>query len=464
MVKQAPTLGKVLVMVVFSLSCFGILTYLWQTFGGSVPIKAEGYRIEADFDEATTLADNADVRISGVKVGKVIGSELALDTNRSRVTMEIDAKYAPIPRNTRAILRQKTLLGETYIEISPGSRDGPSVPDGGRLAQTQIKPTVELDEILSSFEPETQAALLRFLDGTAGALDERGEDLSDSVGNLAPFSTDANDFVQLLDRQRGAVRSFVRDTGVVLGALGGRQGQLTGLVEAADTVLTTTARRNAELTETVRILPTTLRELRPTLSAIETVSGEAAPLVRDLRPAGRALAPTLRDALLLAPDLRELFGDLDRVTTSAKTALPATTKTVDSAHKLFKRLPPTLQEAAPVVDYLGRYKREVVATFGGVAGATQATAPGNGGKPIHYLRSTLPLSSEALIAASTRAGSNRHNPYFAPGAMDKLAGGLESIDCRNAGPAIEPAPPCKTQAPFDLAGERSQFPQLKRAR
>ena len=71
MQKQAPTVGRLLVMVGFALSCFGLLLFLWLAFGGPIPLKPKGYRFHASFGEATQLAKEADVRISGVSVGKV---------------------------------------------------------------------------------------------------------------------------------------------------------------------------------------------------------------------------------------------------------------------------------------------------------------------------------------------------------------------------------------------------------
>ena len=43
MQKQAPTLGRLLVMVVFALSCFGLLLFLWLSFGGTIPLGAQTY-------------------------------------------------------------------------------------------------------------------------------------------------------------------------------------------------------------------------------------------------------------------------------------------------------------------------------------------------------------------------------------------------------------------------------------
>src|SRR3954467_14776081 len=114
MQKQAPTLGRLLVMVGFALSCFGLLLFLWLAFGARVPLKPKGYRFATSFGEATQLAKEADVRVSGVPVGKVKTIETQPD-GRSEAVIEVDARYAPVAKDTKAILRQKTLLGETYV-------------------------------------------------------------------------------------------------------------------------------------------------------------------------------------------------------------------------------------------------------------------------------------------------------------------------------------------------------------
>ena len=465
MQKQAPTIGKLAMIVVFGLSCFLILTYLWTSFGGPTPLGAQGYRFQVDFDEATQLADNADVRISGVSVGHVKRSEQVADVTRAEI--EIDGRYAPVARDTRAMLRQKTLLGETYVELTPGSDDAGLLPEGALLPAAQVRPTVELDEILRALDRPTREDLQRFLKGLARTVDDRGADLNAAVGNMPPFAEDAGDLVRVLRTQRRAVRRLVSDSGAVFESLGRRQGELSGLVQALDTLLGATARRNVELAETVRILPTTMRELRPTLGEVEAVSREARPLVRDLRPAARALAPTLEQALPLAPDLRGLFRDVDQVIAIADEALPATTATVEAAHPLFRLLVPVLQEAAPVVDYLGLYKRDVINAIVGIAASTQATErPQGGGPAIHYLRALVPFNAEGLVAAQNRFGTNRHNPYFLPGALTKLKTQLETFDCRNEGNQSPPgaaAPPCVVAPNLEFQGRSTRFPQLKKS-
>jgi phospholipid/cholesterol/gamma-HCH transport system substrate-binding protein len=156
--KSAPSFGRIAAMVVFALSCFGLLLFLWLAFGGSVPLKPKGYRVNASFAEATQLSTEADVRISGVPVGKVKTIEPDKGTGRSIVTIELKPRYAPLPSDARAILRQKTLLGETYVELTPGSASAPKVPEDGSLGEAQVSDTVQLDEILRSFDKPTRDA------------------------------------------------------------------------------------------------------------------------------------------------------------------------------------------------------------------------------------------------------------------------------------------------------------------
>ena len=100
--KQAPSLPRIITMVVFSLSCFGILIFLWLSFGGAIPLKPKGYEVHVHFPEATTLAQEADVRMAGVTIGKVHDKQLDKGAARTNVTLEIKPKFAPIPSNARA--------------------------------------------------------------------------------------------------------------------------------------------------------------------------------------------------------------------------------------------------------------------------------------------------------------------------------------------------------------------------
>src|SRR3954470_1923943 len=369
MQKQAPSFWRIAAMVIFALSCFGILTFLWVSFGGSVPLKPKLYEVKVDFPEATTLAEQADVRISGVPVGRVQSKQL--DGRYTLATLRIQPEYAPLPADTKAILRQKTLLGETYVELTPGDRQGRKVADGGKLPQGNVAQTVQLDEIFRAFDPKTRAAFRTWLEQQGRALDKRGRDLNAALGNLTPFEQDANTLLQILNEQSADTRRLVANTGVVFDALTQRGDQLRSLIENSNTVFRTTASRNARLKEIFTIFPTFLDEARLTTARLTTFSQATNPLITQLRPAARELSPTLLDLKRLAPDLKGLFRDLGPLITASRKGLPAVERILDDTRPLLAQLEPFLRNLNPILDYLGLYKREIASFFSLDSASTQ---------------------------------------------------------------------------------------------
>ena len=201
MTKQAPSRARIVTMVAFAGSCIGLLIYLWTSFGGSVPLAPKGYRFDVEFDQAVQLAAQSDVRISGVSVGKVVSVGLDRRTGLTRAVIEIDRQFAPRPADTRAILRQKSLLGETYVELSPGTPTGPKLPDGATLPRAQVAPTVQLDQILSTFDPTTRLAFETWMQQAGIALTGRGEDFNTAFAYLYPFATNVDAVLAVLGRE-----------------------------------------------------------------------------------------------------------------------------------------------------------------------------------------------------------------------------------------------------------------------
>jgi phospholipid/cholesterol/gamma-HCH transport system substrate-binding protein len=476
MVKQAPSFGRLLIMVGFAFSCVAILLYLWLTFGGAVPLRAKGYRVNVDFPEATTLADQADVRISGVNVGKVIKKQVVVVHGQvkplTEVTLEINHKYAPIPKDTRAILRQKTLLGETYVELSPGNR-GPNnsntIFDGGSLPNGQVAQTVQLDEIFRTFDPTTRMAFQTWMQQQGVALGDRGQDLNDALGDLTPFADNTDKLLQVLNNQSVATSKLVRNTAVVFNALTARDGQLSQLISNSNRVFQTTAARDQQLAAAFRAFPAFEDESRAVSVRLTRFANNTNPLIDQLRPAARQLSPTLITASRLAPNLKGLFEDLDPLVKVSKKGLPAVGGFLDQTRPVLAQVDPFLREVNPILDWLGLYKHEITAFFANSSAATEATTavdPNNpSGAQAHYLRTSNPVNVENFGSAPERSASNRSNPYTAPLAFTKLATGLEvfnSAMCTSNpvpqvvntqdpnNPGVGPATPLLAQSTFDL--------------
>src|SRR3954451_5005097 len=445
MQKQAPTLGRMLVMVGFALSCFGLLLFLWLAFGGPIPLSPKGYRFNTSFGEATQLAKEADVRISGVSVGKVKEIQTQSD-GRSKATIEIENKYAPIPSNTKAILRQKTLLGETYVELTPGEKSKGMLAETGTLAASQVSPTVELDEIFRAFDRKTRDAFQTWMQSQATSFRGRGRDINDAIGNLAPFAVDTDVLLRILDQQRNEVRGVVRDTGTVFNALTARDDQLAQLITNSNRVFSTTAERNEDLKALFRVLPTFQHESTLTVNRLTRFARNTNPLIDDLHPAARELSPTLVQLSLLAPDAKALFTDLGPLITASEKGLPALEDFLDQFRPFLGEFDTPLRQLNPILKYIGAYRNELRTFFVNVPAATQATDwPVNAKGPVHYLRTLNPVNPENLAQYPHRIGTNRNNAYELPGGLLKLADNkresFETRHCGNGNPTLAPIDP-----------------------
>jgi virulence factor Mce-like protein len=438
MQKQAPTLGRILVMAGFALSCFGLLLYLWVAFGGGFPLKPEGYRFHIRFGEATQLAQQADVRISGVPVGKVVKLELG-PGQTTDATIQLDERYAPIPRDSRAILRSKTLLGETFVELTPGNKGDGLLAEGGLLPDSQVSKTVELDEIFRSLDPRTRHSFQVWMQSLAVGIAGRGQDLNSAFGNLAPFAEDTNTLLKTLDDQNQAVQQLVRNTGTVFNALSARSSQLTSLIRNSNTVFGTIADRNQQLEETFRAFPTFERESILTLNRLNRFTREANPIITQLRPVAVQLSPTLQAAGRLAPSFRDFFVDLGPLITAAKPGLPAFRKFLADARPALGQLDPFTRSLNPFLGYIADYLPELDAFVGNITASTQASFLA-GNTPLHYLRTAAVFSPDGMTIYPQRLATNRPNPYRFPGQLSQLRTGLPVFENRQCASGPRPVP------------------------
>ncbi len=453
MVTQAPKRTAVFAAVAFALSCVGLMIFVWTQFGGTIPFSPQGYRIHAVFQETGLLVPNADVRISGVTVGKV--TTVQAEGVNSLVTMNIRPQYAPIPVDTRAILREKTLLGEAYVALSPGKGAGRKFPDGGTIPTSHIQKAQQLDQVLGSFDAQTQRNLQTLLNGTGQALAGRGQDLNDTLGNLDPAVTELSAVVGVLNQQQGNLRQVINSGATVLTTLGDRGADLQSLVTAGDQVLSATAQRNAALTATVNALPPFLTELRTTLGTLNTTLGIAAPSLQALRPVAPLLTPALRELTAVSGPALQLLRAAPSVLTAATKALPAVARFTAAFKPAVDVLLPAAVQIVPVINFISLHKQELVTAMANLGADLEARAPANtAAGSASYLRAISGIGRESVFGQSVREPTNRNNTYYSPGEQVNLGtGGLLSGSCANANnvsqlPILFGNVPCRLQPQF----------------
>jgi phospholipid/cholesterol/gamma-HCH transport system substrate-binding protein len=143
-----------------------------------------GYELSAVFDHATGLKIKAPVELAGVQVGVVQDIEL-FDSRRAKVTLLLNRKVK-LPVDSRIVLRARGFLGETYVELIPGSPEQTMLKSGAEIEDTMT--TGDMNSLVNQFNEiaadiKAVTSSLRTMVGN-----DDGAPINRIVGNLDKFS------------------------------------------------------------------------------------------------------------------------------------------------------------------------------------------------------------------------------------------------------------------------------------
>ncbi|WP_404380984.1 MCE family protein [Knoellia locipacati] len=218
---QAPgILGK----VVAALVVVGLVAaaFVWWPRGDKVTVTGE-------FGRAVGLFPGSDVRILGVRVGKVLAVEPRGETVQVTFEVEDDVK---VPAEAKAAVVAPSLVSDRYVQLLPAYTTGPVMRDGARIPQERTAVPVELDRVSQSLDdlmvalgPEganKEGALTRLLDTGARNLEGNGE-------NLHEMNRSLSQAVQTFAEGRGDLFATVKNLDTFTGMLAKNDAQVRRL-------------------------------------------------------------------------------------------------------------------------------------------------------------------------------------------------------------------------------------------
>ena len=106
---------------------------------------ADGYEVQAVFANCNGLRSGSPIMIAGVEIGRV--KRIALEDYEAKITFSIQPDIV-LQKDVIASIKTKGLIGEKYIEITPGAADA-TIPHGGRILGTE--PAMDIESLISKF-------------------------------------------------------------------------------------------------------------------------------------------------------------------------------------------------------------------------------------------------------------------------------------------------------------------------
>jgi phospholipid/cholesterol/gamma-HCH transport system substrate-binding protein len=250
-------------------------------------LDGDARRYDAVFADVSGLRVGDDVKVAGVRVGRV--ESIEVDDDAARVRFELTEKQ-PILDTTSIVMRYQNLLGQRYLALVQGQNRGEQLEDGATIPLDRTNPGFDLTELLNGFRP-----LFEVL---------QPEDVNQLATSLVKVLQGEGGTVETLLQQTARLTNFIADRDEVIGDV------LTNLTPVLDNL----AGQGTELKGTVkelRALMTGLARDRKSIGrSIDGVSqlvGATSELLREARvPAVETIERFRTVAHMLATSRKEL--------------------------------------------------------------------------------------------------------------------------------------------------------------
>jgi phospholipid/cholesterol/gamma-HCH transport system substrate-binding protein len=235
------------------LIAFVILTLVGVAFVGARYARLDrlfydsAYTVSAQYDQSGGIFSGAEVTYRGVGIGQVSGMELT--DEGVDVLLSIENKYDKIPKDSIALVGNKSAVGEQYVELQPQSNDGPYLGDGSKIGTDQTAIPVSTTEILTNLSNMVssvpQADLRTVVAESGAAFQGTGPDIAQIIDTSSSFIETADDnfevttalirdsrvVLQTQVDKGSAIRSFARDLSLFSGTVADNDRYLRSLID-----------------------------------------------------------------------------------------------------------------------------------------------------------------------------------------------------------------------------------------
>jgi phospholipid/cholesterol/gamma-HCH transport system substrate-binding protein len=183
------------------LAIFALITMVGVAFVGARYARLDrlifddSYKVVAHFADSGGIFQGAEVSYRGVTIGRV--SDMRLTRKGVDVVLDIQNNTGRIPSDTRALVANRSAVGEQYVELQPETKSGPYLDDGSEIpvamTATPISTTKLLTDLDSTVNSVNKASMRTVVDEFGKAFGGTGADLGQMIDSSNSFINAAND-------------------------------------------------------------------------------------------------------------------------------------------------------------------------------------------------------------------------------------------------------------------------------
>jgi phospholipid/cholesterol/gamma-HCH transport system substrate-binding protein len=199
----------------------------------TAPVTSETRIYVADFTDASGLQHDGDVRIRGVRVGKVEAIELKRrdDQNVAAVTFTVDKKYGIVPVS-RVAIKFQALTGVRYMDLTNPAEGYSDADLVTKVPTSMTQPSFDVTELFNGLQPVLATLSPEEVNTfTANA----ASFLSGDDTGLAPLLDSLRRLTEFVANRQQVVSALVHNLATISDGIRGKSKELTYLVEQVET-------------------------------------------------------------------------------------------------------------------------------------------------------------------------------------------------------------------------------------
>jgi phospholipid/cholesterol/gamma-HCH transport system substrate-binding protein len=285
-------------VIIGAVSLAVIVAFILAAFKAEdLPLIGGGDTYYAAFSEAGGLKANDEVRVAGVRVGKVQAVDLAGD--HVKVTFKVQ-KGVDFGKDTGAAIKVKTLLGAMYLGLEPQGRG--QLASGSEIPRRRTTSPYDVVEAFSGLAERSEAIDTDRLSQSLNTLGALTKDTPEEFRSALSGLSDLSRNIAARDDQ---LNTLLKNTKKVSTVLGDRSGDIVVLMREGDklfralaarresvhNLLVATSQLSIQLTGLVR---DTRQDLKPALDHLGNVVDVLNKNQQNLDNSLRLMAPFYR--------------------------------------------------------------------------------------------------------------------------------------------------------------------------
>src|SRR5215208_2381688 len=315
------------------------------------------YTIE--LDNAFGVTEGADVKVAGVRAGRVSGMHVDRKSKRALVDITIDKTgFGSLRTDAFCETRPQSLIGEYFVDCRPGTAAERLKP-GATLPVEQTASTIPLDLINNIMRRPYRERLAIILNELGAGVGGRSTDIQATLKRAVPALRETDQVLAILAEQNKVLANLTRDADTVIGDLASSRTDVGRFVTETRQTAAASAERREQIAESLHRLPAFLRELEPTMAKLGQATDAQAPALADLNRSAGQLATLLENLPEFADASRMGFKSLAELSRDGRPALRSARPTVDLLNQFSTDTPELANNLAIVLKDLGDRGRAV---------------------------------------------------------------------------------------------------------